>query len=99
MGKATITVAEFKGNNIFSEIYRLDAGLQPLTLANLRVVNRVMRELDESHKFPICRRFNATERAILAMRRHGWVFYCDKVQDYVWQVDSLISQYVNDAYK
>ncbi len=99
MGLATVTVAEFKGNNIFSEIFGLDAGLEPLTLANLRLVNRVMRGLDRSDKWPVCGRFNVTERAIRAMRRNGWLAYCATVQDYVTQVDSLISSYVDDAYE
>ncbi len=40
-----------------------------------------------------------TERAIRAMRRNGWLAYCATVQDYVTQVDSLISSYVDDAYE
>lgn len=34
-----------------------------------RQINAYFRENDESHKWPICGRFNATERAIRRIRR------------------------------
>ena len=36
-----------------------------------RVINAYFRANDESHKWPICNRFNATERAIRRLRKAG----------------------------
>ena len=36
---------------------------------SIRQINRYFREHDESRKYPICGRFNATERAIRRVRR------------------------------
>ena len=38
-------------------------------IANTRAINRIYRQHDQSHLWPICGRFNATERAIRRTRR------------------------------
>ena len=35
-----------------------------------RDINKAFREVDESHLWPICGRFNATERAIRRLRKY-----------------------------
>ena len=46
-----------------------------VTDMSIREINKLFREHDESHLFPICGEFNATERAIRRLRkflrRHG----------------------------
>jgi hypothetical protein len=37
--------------------------------ANIAAINRMFREQDESHLWPVSGRFNATERAIRRLRR------------------------------
>ena len=37
---------------------------------SIRQINKMMRRQDESHKWPVCGRFNATERAIRRLRRY-----------------------------
>lgn len=36
---------------------------------SVREINKYFRDLDDSEKWPICGRFNATERAIQRIRR------------------------------
>lgn len=36
---------------------------------SIRQINAYFRSIDDSHKWPICGRFNATERAISRLRR------------------------------
>lgn len=63
---------------------------------SVREINRYFREHDESHKWPICGRFNATERAIRKLRKlrhdgldvsHGLEFYLS--------LERLIGEIVN----
>ena len=38
--------------------------------ANRAAINRAFRAQDESHLYPVCNRFNVTERAIRRLRRY-----------------------------
>jgi len=38
---------------------------------SIRQINAYFRKNDESHKWPVCGRFNATERAIINVRKQG----------------------------
>ena len=38
---------------------------------SIRQINAYFRENDESNKWPVCGRFNATERAIRNVRKQG----------------------------
>jgi len=38
---------------------------------SVRQINAYLRKNDDSHKWPVCGRFNATERAIRRVRRMG----------------------------
>lgn len=54
------------------------------------------RRADESHKWPVRDRFNATERAIRRLRRAGIAQECD-AEAYALALDAEISRIVNAA--
>ena len=65
-------------------------------LANIRAINRLYRNQDESHLWPISGKFNATERAIRRVRtlaRHNGAI---AGLEYAYAVDWEISEIVND---
>lgn len=62
----------------------------------IRVMNRIFRQQDESHKWPVRNRFDATERAIRKARR----FFAETggpsiALEYALTVDGLLSDIVN----
>jgi len=57
-----------------------------------RRINAYFRANDESHKWPICNKFNATERAIRRLRKLK--HYAGGLE-YFYALDSEISQIVN----
>lgn len=62
----------------------------------VRQVNRLFRQHDDSHKWPICGRFNATERAIRRLRRlcaQGHVL--SEGDEYAAALDNELSAVVN----
>lgn len=62
-------------------------------LAYTRRLNAIYRAADESHKWPICGRFNATERAIRQCRK----FARDTGVPYTaHDLDFALSQIVNE---
>lgn len=70
--------------------------LDQVTTRSLRVLNRVLREADESHLWPVCGAYSATERAIRWYRR---VYFrangpCMNLE-YVLGVEGCVSSYVN----
>jgi len=70
----------------------------PLTVGNKRVVNKLLRKLDDSHLYPISGRYNATNRAInhynYECNKYGMEI-CDCVYSYVATLEQMISDYVN----
>ena len=67
-------------------------------LANIRAINRLFREQDESHLWPINGRFNATERAIRRVRefqRHNGAVYG---YEYAMMIDHALSIIVNEDF-
>lgn len=60
-----------------------------------RQINAWFRKHDESHKWPVCGRFNATERAIRRTRKNG--FGVHGGLEYFLAVDSELSRIVNAA--
>ena len=65
-------------------------------LANIRAINRLYRNQDESRLFPINGKFNATERAIKRVRtlsRHNGAI---EGLEYCYAIDWEISEIVND---
>lgn len=62
----------------------------------IRQINRLFRQHDDSHKWPICGRFNATERAIRRLRRlcaRGLVL--SEGDEYAAALDNEIAAVVN----
>lgn len=60
-----------------------------------RQINAYFRKNDESHKWPICGRFNATERAIRRVRRYGFGVYGGL--EYYLAVEHELIEIVNAA--
>lgn len=64
---------------------------------SIRQINKYFREHDESHLFPICRKFNATERAIRKirkLRRKG--LEVNEGLEYYLTLDREVSEIIND---
>ena len=60
--------------------------------ANTRQINAYYRSVDESHLWPVCNRFDATERAIKRLQKTG--LYNGGLE-YFMALDSEIGQIVN----
>lgn len=63
---------------------------------SVREINKYFRNNDESHKWPICGRFNVTERAIRKLRklRHDGLDVSPGLE-YFLSLDRLIGEIVN----
>lgn len=63
---------------------------------SVREINKYFRNNDESHKWPICCRFNATERAIRKLRklRHDGLDVNPGLE-YFLSLDRIIGEIVN----
>lgn len=61
----------------------------------VRQINAHFRANDESHKWPICNKFNATERAIRRLRKTGMYPYGGL--EYFYVLDAEISSIVNGS--
>lgn len=64
---------------------------------SIRQINKYFREHDQSHLFPICGKFNATERAIRKirkLRRKG--LEVNEGLEYYLTLDREVSEIVND---
>lgn len=59
---------------------------------NIREINRHFRRIDESEKFPICGKFNVTERAIRKVRKFG----LNGGLEYYLALEAEIGRIVND---
>ena len=66
-----------------------------VTQMNIRQINRLFRDHDESHKWPICGAFNATERAIRRVRKYMKDNDAVSSFDYAYMLDQEISDIVN----
>ena len=65
---------------------------------NRAVINRFFRRQDESHLWPICNRFNATERAIRRLQRLQRDGLCvEDGLEYALALDAELSSIVNGA--
>ena len=66
-------------------------------IANIKAINRLYRQQDESHLYPVCRRFDATDRAIRQartfQRSNGAVYGLE----YSLLLDGLLSRIVSLA--
>lgn len=62
---------------------------------NIRQINCLFRDHDESHKWPICGEFNATERAIRRVRKYTKDNGAVSSSDYAYMLEQEISDIVN----
>ena len=64
---------------------------------SIRQINAYFREHDESHLFPICGKFDVTERAIRKRRRlrHDGLCVSDGLEYYL-TLENMIGEIVND---
>lgn len=63
---------------------------------SIRQINAYFRENDESNKWPICERFNATERAIRKLRLQRRQGLCvNPGLEYYLTLENMISEIVN----
>lgn len=69
--------------------------LEQIENGSVRVINAYFRANDESHKWPICNKFDATERAIRRLRKTG--MYSNGGLEYFLALDAEISSIVNGA--
>lgn len=67
-----------------------------MTKNELRRINKAAREVDESYKWPVNGRFNATERAIRRLRRIGYTSTLN-ADEYALALDEEIDRIVNGA--
>jgi len=65
-------------------------------LANVRAINKLYREQDQSHLWPIRGRFNATERAIRKIRHFARHNGSVLGLEYAYALDQEISNIVNN---
>ena len=76
------------------EIARITEGKEGL--ANIRAINSLYRHQDESHLWPICNEFNATERAIRRIRNLNRAGACiNPGIEYCYALEAELSQIVN----
>ena len=61
-----------------------------------RRINSYFRANDESHKWPICNKFNVTERAIRRLRKTG--MYPHGGYEYFLALDNECSRIVNKGF-
>lgn len=62
-----------------------------------RAVNRAFRDADESHLWPICGQFDATERAIRQAQSYRRDSGSGYGLEYIYLLDGLLSDIVNGA--
>ena len=68
-----------------------------VTDMTIREINKLFREHDESHLFPICGEFNATERAIRRLRKFLRGHGSTGGIEYACMLDAEISSIVNQC--
>lgn len=66
--------------------------LEQIENGSTRAINAYYRATDESHKWPICNKFNATERAIRRLRKTGLF---NGGLEYFLALDAELSRIVN----
>lgn len=67
-------------------------------IANIRAINRLYRDQDDPHLWPIWSRFNATEQAIRRAQRFRREYSCVmEGLEYCLLLDHIISEIVNNS--
>jgi len=63
---------------------------------SIREINAYFRKHDESHLWPVCGKFNVTERAIRKVRRMRQQGLClNPGLEYYYTLESVVSRIVN----
>ena len=65
-------------------------------VANIKAINKIFRDQDESNLWPISGKFNATERAIRKAREFQRATDAVYGLEYAYLIDSIISKIVNN---
>lgn len=68
--------------------------LEEIQNGSIRQINAYYRGIDESHLWPVCNRFNVTERAIRRLRK---LQLCDGGLEYFLAFGDEIGRAVNEA--
>jgi hypothetical protein len=80
------------------QIISVAESLSETLIGQRRVINRILKEQDESDRWPILGKFNVTERAI----RHACLFErangCMSNLEYVLFIDNDIGRIVNNLF-
>lgn len=66
-------------------------------VANIKAINKLYREQDESHLWPINNNFNVTERAIRKARQFQRDAGAVYGLEYAYLLENIISEIVNDS--
>lgn len=66
--------------------------LEQIENGSTRIINAYFRANDESHKWPVCNKFDVTERAIRRLRKQQ---YYTGGYEYFMALDQEISNIVN----
>ncbi len=74
--------------NLEKIMYKLDQIMN----GSIQEINAYFREIDESHLWPICNKFDVTERAIRRLRKHQMY---NGGPEYFYALDTEISTIVN----
>lgn len=64
-------------------------------IANIRAINRMYREQDESHLWPIDSQFDATERSIRRVRKYCAAYGGAYGLEYCYMIEAELSDIVN----
>ena len=64
-------------------------------IANIRAINKLYRDQDESDLWPILNKFNATDRAIGRVRKYNIAIFG---LEYCYALEAELSQIVNAGY-
>ena len=67
-------------------------------VASIRAINSIYREMDESHLWPTCNRFNVTERAIRRVRALRRDCPIDDGLEYCYALESAMHEIFNGEY-
>ena len=68
--------------------------LDDIENGSIRKINAYFRATDESHKWPICNKFDVTERAIRHLRKTGLF---NGGYEYFYALETEISNIVNSS--
>lgn len=66
-----------------------------ISKTEIMLVNKIARDCDDSHKWPVCGRFSVAERAIRKARKIRRDCPCTCKEEYLNLLDSLMTEIVN----